>query len=108
MQAKWDDIVFLVLWTLSLGILWWLSARLHNPRFGRFLWDSFFRVLALARRMWVFSAETVKGQEAEFIDEHPRDFSVFLPWLARALLSILYLFVLLLWIILNTNSGNGG
>jgi hypothetical protein len=37
--------------------------------------------------MWVFSAETVKGQEAEFIDEHPRDFSVFLPWLARALLS---------------------
>jgi hypothetical protein len=94
MQAKWDDIVFLVLCTLSFGILWWLSARLHNPRFGRFMWDSFFRVLALARRMWVFSAETVKSQEVEFIDEHPRDLSVFLPWLARVLLFGLYLWAL--------------
>jgi hypothetical protein len=106
MQAKWDDIVFLVLCTLSFGILWWLSARLHNPRFGGFMWDSFFRVLALARRMWVFSAETVKSQEVEFIDEHPRDLSGFLPWLARALLFTLYLVALL--VILNTNSGNGG
>ncbi len=108
MQAKWDDIVFLVLCNLSFGILWWLSARLHNPRFGRFMWDLFFRARTLARRMWVFSAETVKAQEVELIDEHPRDLSVFLPWLARALLSMLYLFVLLVWIILNTNSGNGG
>ena len=107
MQAKWDDVVFLVLCSLSFGILWWLSGRLHNPRFGRFLWDSFFRARALARRMWVFSAETVKAQEAEFIDEHPVDFSAFFPRLARALLSMLYLFVLLAWSILNTNSGNG-
>jgi hypothetical protein len=105
MQAKWDAIVFLVLCTLSFGILWWMSARLHDPRFGRFMWNLFFRVLALARRMWVFSAETVKSQEVEFIDEHPRDLSVFLPWLARALLFMLYLFALL--IILNTNSGSG-
>jgi hypothetical protein len=108
MQARWDDIVFLVLCTLSFGVLWWLSARLHDPRLGSFLWDSFFRVLALARRMWVFSAETVKTQEVEFIDEHPRDFSVFLPWLARVLLFMLYLFALLLWITSNTNSGIGG
>lgn len=99
MRAKWDDIVFLVLCNLSFGILWWLSARLHNPRLGGFLWDLFFRARALARRMWVFSAETDKGQEAEFIDEHPRDLSVFLPWLARALLSGLYLWVLFVWII---------
>ena len=99
MQAKCDDIVFLVLCTLSFGILWWLSARLHSPRLGRFVWDSFFRVLALARRMWVFSAETVKGQEAEFIDEHPRDLSVVLAWLARVLLFGLYLWVLFAWII---------
>lgn len=105
MQAKWDDVIFLVLCTLSFGILWRLSAGLHNPRFGRFMWDSFFRVLALARRMWVFSAETVRTQEVEFIDEHPRDLSVFLLWIARALLFMLYLFALL--IILNTNSGSG-
>jgi len=101
MQAKWDDIVFLVLGSLSFGILWRLSARLHDPRFGRFMWNSFFRVLALARRMWVFSAETVRTQEVEFVDEHPRDLSVFLPWLARALLFVLYLFALL--VILNAN-----
>jgi hypothetical protein len=94
MQAKWDAIVFLVLCTVSFGILWWLSARLHDPRFGRFMWDSFFRVIALARRMWVYSAETVKSQEVEFIDEHPRDLSVFLPWLARILLFGLYLLLL--------------
>jgi hypothetical protein len=108
MQAKWADIVFLILGSLSFSTLWWLSARLHNPRFGRFLWDSFFRARALALRMWVFSAETVKAQEAEFIDERPVDFSVFFPWLARVLLLSMYLFVLLAWIILNTNSGNGG
>jgi hypothetical protein len=34
--------------------------------------------------MWVFSAETVEAQEAEFIDEHPFDLSAVLPWLARA------------------------
>jgi hypothetical protein len=58
--------------------------------------------------MWVFSAETIKAQEAELIDEHPVDFSAFFPRLARASLSMLYLFVLLAWSILNTNSGNGG
>jgi len=108
MQAKWDDVVFLVLCSLSFGILWWLSGRLHNPRFGRFLWDSFFRAHALARRMWVFSAETVKAQEAEFVDERPLDFSVFFPWLARALLSMLYLLILLAWLILSINSGSDG
>jgi hypothetical protein len=108
MEAKWDDIVFLILCSLFFSTLWWLSARWHNPRFGRFLWDSFFRARALARRMWVFSAETVKAQEAEFIDEHPVDFSVFFPRLARVWLSMLYLFVLLAWSILNTNSGSGG
>jgi hypothetical protein len=41
MQAKWDDIVFLVLGSLSFGILWWLSVRLRDPRFGRFMWGSF-------------------------------------------------------------------
>jgi hypothetical protein len=51
--------------------------------------------------MWVFSAETVRTQEVEFVDEHPRDLSVFLPWLARALLFVLYLFALL--VILNAN-----
>jgi len=51
--------------------------------------------------MWVFSAETVKSQEVEFIDEHPRDLSMFLLWFARAFLFVLYLFVLL--VILNTN-----
>jgi hypothetical protein len=56
--------------------------------------------------MWIFSAETVKGQEAEFIDEHPFDFSAILPRLARALLCVLYLLVILVWISLSTNSGN--
>ena len=99
MQVKWDAIVFLVLCNLSFGVLWWLSARLHNPRFGRFMWNSFVRVLALARRMWVYSAQTVKSQEVEFIDEYPRDLSVFLPWLARVLLFGLYLCVIFAWIV---------
>ena len=100
MQAKLDDIVFfLVLCTSFFGVLWRLSAWLHNPRFARFMWDSFFRVRALARRMWVYSAETVKSQEVEFIDEHPRDLSGFLPWLARVVLFGLYLCVLLAWFI---------
>ena len=84
------DIVFFVLWGLSLGVLWWLSARLHDRRFGEFLWDLIFRSHALVRRLWVFSAETVARQEAEFVNEHPLDFSAWLPWLVRALLSILY------------------
>jgi len=58
--------------------------------------------------MGVSSAGTVKTQEAEFIDERPYDFSVFLPWLGRALLSMPYLLALLTWIILNTDNGNGG
>jgi len=66
------------------------------------------RARAFARRMWFFSAETVRAQEVEFINEHPLDFSAFLPWLARALLSALCLLAVLAWIILNANSGNGG
>ncbi|MFB0534549.1 MAG: hypothetical protein ACETWR_06175 [Anaerolineae bacterium] len=108
MQAKWDDIVLLVMYSVSFGILWWLSAKLHNPHFGRFLWNSFFRARTFARQMWVFSAETVKAQEAEFVDERPFDFSAILPWLARALLCVLYFLVLLAWISLSTDSGNGG
>lgn len=102
MRTKWDDIALLLLYSVSFSVLWRLSGRLHNPRFGRFLWDSLFRARALARRMWVFSAETVKGQEAEFIDEHPFDLSRFLPWLVRALLGVLYFLVLLAWISLGT------
>jgi len=108
MRAKWDDIVLLLMCGVSFGILWWLSAKLHNPRFGRFLWDWFFRARAFTRQIWVFSAETVETQEAEFIDERPFDFSAFLPWLARPLLCALYLLVLLAWISLSTDSGNGG
>lgn len=36
------------------------------------------------------------------------DFSAFLPWLARVLLSALCLLAVLAWIILNANSGDGG
>ncbi len=107
MQTKWDDIAFLLLYGVSFGILWRLSGRLHNPRFGKFLWGSVLRARTLAHRMWVFSAETVKGQEAEFIDEHPFDLSKFLPWLVRALLCVLYFLVLLAWISLGTDKGSG-
>lgn len=108
MQAKWDDIVLLIMYGVSFSILWWLSAKLHNPRFGRFLWNSFFRARTFARQMWVFSAETVKAQEAEFVDERPFDLSAILPWLAQALLCLLYFLVLLAWISLSTDSSNGG
>jgi hypothetical protein len=68
-----------------------------------------FRAHALVRRLWVFSAETVARQEAEFVNEHPLDFSAWLPWLARVLLSILYLLALWAWITWrNTGVRTGG
>ena len=105
MQTKWDDIVFLLISSVSFAILWWLCGRLHNPRLARFLWDLLSRASALARGMWVFSAETTKGWEVEFIDEHPFDFSALFSWLARAFLVVLYLAALLVWILQNVGSG---
>lgn len=106
MQARWDDVVFLALCGVSFVILWWQSAKLHSPRLGTWLWELFRRVRTLSRKMWVFSAETLKAQEVEFIDEHPLDFSVFFPWLVRLLLLILYLLILLTWIISSMNGGS--
>jgi hypothetical protein len=107
MSARWNDIAFLFLYNASFALLWRLSARLHNPRFGRFLWDSFIRICAITRRLWVFSAETTQSQEVEFINEHPVDFSTFLSWFAKVLLSVVYLIVLLIWVLLSINKGNG-
>ena len=108
MSVTKGDIVFFVLWGVSWVVLWRLSARLHDRRFGKFLWDLIFRAHALVRRLWVFSAETVACREAEFVNEHPLDFSGLLPWVTRTLLCIVYLFALWAWIAWRNTGGRPG
>ena len=100
MGITWTDAFFLALCSVCAGVLWWflggiIGAQSHHH--DRWSWDLLVRARFLARHLRVFSAETIGGHEAEFIDDRPVDLLPALPWIARGLLCLAYLSVLCLW-----------
>ena len=95
MQVDGQVIAPLIVGVLSFGVLWWLAGKLRGPRLGALCSDSLSDLRRALRRVVVFSAETVGGEEAEFIDEHRYDMSALLPWLVRVPLILVYLLALI-------------
>jgi hypothetical protein len=104
MQVGVHELVLLVLGALGFVLLWRLSAKLGEPRRTRSLWHFLSQQLTFVRR-FVLSAETVTGQEAEFIDEPSYDLSFVLPWLVRVFLVLVYLLAVSAWLASTMNSG---
>lgn len=106
MEITWTDTVFLTLCSLCTVVLWRFfggSAGAPSHRYGRWRWTAMFQARFIAGQLSIFSAETVGGQEAEFIDDRPFDFSPAQPWIARGLVCLTYLSVLCLWYIAKTS-----